>query len=233
MEDMINVLDYGYVRYVDHMGNDTAVVNAARVSYDKEVIEVSDSDVGLIKFLLREGHTSPFRHSAVQLEVYAPMMVARQWWKYHVSSAHLEGQNGWNESSRRYITEEPVFYVPDASGWRTKPANSKQGSGPSLNIADGLPLTSRVVRHFSNCLDLYDELLDIGIAPEQARIVLPAYSLYVRWRWTISLQGLLHFLDQRLAHDAQTEITEYAKAVHGLVEPLFPVVFEAYELEAN
>lgn len=226
---MVNCLDHGYVRYVDHMGSDTAVVNAARVSFDKEVDEFdNDRDAGLLRFLLRNGHTSPFRHSAVQLEVYAPLMIARQWWKYHVSSAHTESQNGWNESSRRYVTEEPTFYTPSASQWRTAPDNSKQGSGPATDPSIGLPLTSRVAEHYTTCLDLYDELMDIGIAPEQARLVLPAYAMYVRWRWTTSLQGLLHFLDQRLAHDAQHEITQYAQAVHDLVQPLFPATFTAY-----
>lgn len=109
----IKVLNEGYVRLVDHMGSDLTVANAARVSYAKQSFELSDRDIKLIKFLAREGHTSPFRHAITQFEVYAPLMVARQWWKYVVGSAHYEGTGdsleAWNESSRRYITEEPVF----------------------------------------------------------------------------------------------------------------------------
>ncbi len=124
----INVLDNGYVRLVDVLGNDLSVVNAARVSYDKEVEEFGPKDEKLIKFLIREGHTSPFRHAALTFEVYAPLFVARQWWKYAVASTHVDEQNGWNESSRRYITEAEEFYVPSASAWRSKPENSKQKS---------------------------------------------------------------------------------------------------------
>lgn len=109
----VKVLDEGYVRLVDHMGSDLTVVNAARVSYAKESSQLSERDIKLIKFLAGEGHTSPFRHAIAQFEVYAPLMVARQWWKYVVGSAHYEGTgdslDAWNESSRRYITEEPVF----------------------------------------------------------------------------------------------------------------------------
>ncbi|HID1463651.1 TPA: FAD-dependent thymidylate synthase [Staphylococcus aureus] len=130
--NIINVLDKGYVRLVNHMGSDLTVVNSARVSYAKESKELNDKDVKLIKFLAREGHTSPFRHVIAQYEVYAPLMVARQWWKYVIGSSHQEGTgdsfDAWNESSRRYITEEPTFYIPSSKEWRSKPKNSKQGS---------------------------------------------------------------------------------------------------------
>ena len=109
---MKNVLDKGYVRLVDVMGSDLSVVNSARVSYDKQVDELGDKDTGLIRFLAREGHTSPFRHASLQFEVYAPLMVARQWWKYIIGSSHQDNMAAWNESSRRYITEEPEFYDP-------------------------------------------------------------------------------------------------------------------------
>lgn len=225
----IDVLDKGYVRYVDSMGSDLSVVNAARVSHDKESRELTTGDRKLINFLVREDHTSPFRHAVMSYEVYAPLLVARQWWKYCVASTHTEDQQGWNESSRRYITEEPVFYVPGASEWRTAPENKKQGSGSAVNVSTGQPLTSRVTKHFDDCLALYEELInDLDVAPEQARIVLPAYSLYVRWRWTISLQGVLHFLNQRMPHDAQSEIRQYAKAVWDITQPQFEATFESF-----
>lgn len=228
----IDVLDHGYVRYVDSMGGDISVVNAARVSYDKEVEELTEKDIGLINFLLRYQHTSPFRHAVMSYEVYAPLLVARQWWKYCVASTHTEDQQGWNESSRRYITEEPVFYVPEPSKWRSIPENRKQGSGPNLNISVGHPLTSRVTKHFDDCLALYDELVnELDVAPEQARLVLPAYALYVRWRWTISLQGALHFLNQRMAGDAQKEIRQYAKAVMDITRPIFEHSIDAWDID--
>jgi len=92
------VLDNGYVRLVDTLGNDLSVINAARVSYDKESTELTDRDKGLMKFLIREGHTSPFRHAALTFEVYAPLFVARQWWKYAVASTHVDDQNGISSS---------------------------------------------------------------------------------------------------------------------------------------
>jgi thymidylate synthase (FAD) len=111
MNEMINVLDKGYVRLVNVMGSDLSVVNSARVSYDKESTELSEKDARLIRFLAREGHTSPFRHATLQFEMYAPLMVARQHWKYIVGSDHT--MDAWNESSRRYVTEEPAFYIPE------------------------------------------------------------------------------------------------------------------------
>ena len=125
MDLKIDVLDKGYVRLVDQLGSDLSVANAARVSYDKESTEMSDRDAKLIKFLWDEAHTSPFRHAAMTFEVYAPLVVARQWWKYAVASTHIDDQNGWNESSRRYITENEEFYIPNGTEWRSKPENSK------------------------------------------------------------------------------------------------------------
>jgi thymidylate synthase (FAD) len=144
MSNQINVLDEGYVRLVDTLGNDLSVVNAARVSYDKESYEFEPRDEKLLSFLVREGHTSPFRHAALTFEVYAPLFVARQWWKYAVSSTHVDDQNGWNESSRRYITEEEQFYVPLHDEWRSKPENSKQGSGEPVSESLGMVYTNKL-----------------------------------------------------------------------------------------
>lgn len=223
---MINVLDKGYVRLVDTLGDDLAIVNAARVSYDKESEGFDERDDKLIKFLLREGHTSPFRHAALTFEVYAPLMVARQWWKYAVASTHIDDQNGWNESSRRYITEKEEFYMP--AEWRSKPENSKQGSGEPLDACTADNFTKELIDFIDYGQALYNKALDQNVAPEQARLFLPAYGMYVRWRWTVSLQGVLTFLDQRLEHDAQKEIQEYAKAVKELTSNAFPRTIDIY-----
>jgi thymidylate synthase (FAD) len=223
----INVLDKGYVRLVDTLGNDLSVVNAARVSYDKEVAEFGKADERLINFLIREGHTSPFRHAALTFEVYAPLFVARQWWKYAVASTHVDEQNGWNESSRRYITEDEEFYVPSASAWRSKPENSKQGSGEPIHFSLGYHYTNKLNEFIEMGTQLYHEAMTDNIAPEIARLFLPAYGMYVRWRWTVSLQGVMTFLDQRLEHDAQKEIQEYALAVKDLSHEAFPETFKA------
>jgi thymidylate synthase (FAD) len=223
------VLDKGYVRYVDSLGSDLSVVNAARVSFDKESAKFDDRDDRLLKFLLREGHTSPLRHAALTFEVYAPLMVARQWWKYAVGSAHIDDQNGWNESSRRYVTENEEFYEDFI--WRTAPENSKQGSGgPAW---DQELWTERLKYMNETALNMYQVALKDGLAPEQARLFLPAYGMYVRWRWTISLDGVLHFLDQRLEHDAQKEIQDYATAVYAITEFLFPQTLGAWNENKN
>jgi thymidylate synthase (FAD) len=226
----IKVLDEGYVRLVDYMGNDLSAVNAARVSYDKEVDELSDKDKRLLAFLDREEHTSPFRHSALSFEVYAPLFVARQWWKYAVSSTHVDDQNGWNESSRRYITEDEQFYVPVEDQWRSKPENSKQGSGEPVDPNIGYKYFSELVNTIERGTRLYHEAIDEGIAPEQARLFLPAYGMYVRWRWTASFQAVAHFVKQRVEHDAQFEIQQYAVAVRDLTRVVFPDTMDAIGL---
>ncbi|MEK5234970.1 FAD-dependent thymidylate synthase [Paenibacillus sp. FSL L8-0470] len=226
----IEVLDKGYVRLVNHMGSDLTVVNAARVSYAKQSDALTEKDLRLIQFLAREGHTSPFRHAVIQYEIYAPLMVARQWWKYVIGSAHYEGTGdsleAWNESSRRYITEEPAFYTPAAGQWRSAPANSKQGSGDIVAWELGEKYTRELMNYVELGIQKYEAALADGICAEQARLFLPAYGLYVRWYWTASLQSVAHFLNQRLEHDAQKEIQDYAKAVLEIVKALFPVTID-------
>lgn len=201
------------------------------VLYDG-LVYCAEVSTGLL--LVRRNNTvhvsgnSPFRHAAVCYEVYAPLFVARQWWKYAVASTHIDDQNGWNESSRRYITEEPVFHIPGVGEWRMKPENSKQGSGDFFGQGMGAYFSKRLGEVIDISLREYESALQMGVAPEQARLFLAAYGMYVRWRWTTSVQGLLHFLSQRLNHDAQKEIQQYAQAVHDLTQPLFPVTFQAF-----
>jgi len=229
----IKVLDKGYVRLVDMLGDDLSIVNAARVSYDKESEEFSERDSKLLNFLVREEHTSPFRHAAMTFEVYAPLFVARQWWKYAVASSHVDDQNGWNESSRRYITESEEFYVPSPNHWRSKPENSKQGSGTPIDGDTGHELTNSLLKTIEDGVAKYQEAMDNGVAPEIARLFLPAYGMYVRWRWTVSLQGAMTFLSQRLPHDAQSEIREYADAVYELTELSFPETLKSFKIDPS
>ena len=229
--DMINILDKGYVRLVDTLGSDLTVVNAARVSYAKESKSLDEKDIKLIKFLAREDHTSPFRHAMLQFEIYAPLMVARQWWKYIVGSTHQEAigdsLNAWNESSRRYITEDARFYIPKKDQWRSIPENSKQGSGPNIEWELGEEYTKKLMDFTDKGLNLYREAMEDNICAEQARLFLPAYGLYVRWYWTASLQSVAHFIDQRIKSDAQKEIQDYAKAVLELSKKSYPVALES------
>jgi thymidylate synthase (FAD) len=224
----INVLDEGYVRLVDTLGNDASVVNAARVSYDKEIEVMDEKDERLMTWLWENEHTSPFRHAAMTFEVYAPLFVARQWWKYAVGSTHVDDQNGWNESSRRYITENEQFYVPLKNEWRSKPENSKQGSGEPVSDDIGYFYFGKLVDTIASGTDLYHAAIDDGIAPELARLFLPAYGMYVRWRWTASLHSVMHFIAQRVEHDAQKEIQDYAKAVKELVAEAFPTTTKIF-----
>ena len=221
----IDVLDKGYVRYVDHMGTDLSVVNAARVSFDKESMKFTDQDKRLIKFLAENEHSAPFRHAFVSLECYAPLMVARQWWKYVVGSDHT--MDAWNESSRRYVTEDVKFYIPHPGEWRSAPENKKQGSGDIVDTEIGMEMTQSLMDYCYDGEVRYEHAMNSGVCAEQARLFLPAYGMYIRWRWSTSLQSVCHFLNQRIAHDAQKEIQLYALAVNEIVRPLYPASIEA------
>lgn len=224
----INVLDKGYVRLEAITGKDLSTVNSAKVSYDKKSLEFTEKEKRLIRFLAKHGHTSPFRHAFVTFEVYAPLMIARQWWKYIIGSGHDETQQdpftAWNESSRRYITEEPEFYVVQPNEWREAAENSKQGSGELLPVETGRYLTQTLYNNYINGLNYYEMAIDEhNVAPEQARLFLPAYGLYVRWYWSASVQGVAHMLSQRLAKDSQKEFQQYARAVYDIMMEHFPV----------
>lgn len=223
------VLDKGYVRLVNSWGSELDVANSARVSYDKESAELTDKDIKLIQFLVRDKHDSTLRHCGFTFEVYAPLMIARQWYKHTVASTHVEDQLGWNESSRRYITENEEFYIPKGDQWRSKPENSKQGSGALLSSDIGGYYTNKLYDTVQASMKLYEEAMEAGIAPEQARLFLPAYGMYVRWRWTTSLNSVLHFLSLRLGHGAQSEIVDYANIVNDLVKEKFPITTSAWE----
>ena len=190
-ENKISVLDKGYVRLVDHMGSDLSVVNAARASFAKESENFSQNDAKLISFLARENHMSPFRHAFITFEFYAPLMVARQHWKYVVGSDHT--MDSWNESSRRYITQEPEFYLPTAEQWRLAAEDKKQGSAGLAGPWIGAVLTTELKELMEKCESLYNMAIDNGIAPEQARLFLPAYGMYLSYRWSCSLQSVALF----------------------------------------
>lgn len=220
--EKVEILNGGYVILQDHMGDDLSVVNSARVSYNRKQEELEEKDIGLIKFLAREGHTSPFRHATLQFEVYVPLFIARQHWKHIIGSGFQDPMVAWNESSRRYVTEENEFYIPNPMEWRSKPANSKQGSGVPVDIEIGDYYTKKLQEITKQGQTLYDMAMEQGIAPELARLFLPAYSMYVRYYWTASLQGVAHFLSLRLEQDAQKEIRDLAVAVHSLALEHYP-----------
>lgn len=226
------VLDHGYVRMEDSMGNDLTTVNAAKVSFDRRSDTFKERDQKLTNFLWKNGHTSPFRHSVMTFEVYAPMFVKNQWWKYVVGSMH-DPMQAWNESSRRYVTEEPEFYIPK---WRKAPENKKQGSDGFIDgvhhhsigpITNEQYLDAMMLHTIEDGVGRYEEAMAMGVAPEQARAFLPAYAMYVRWWWTCSLQGALHLIEQRSAPDAQWEFQQYASTLKYMVQLKFPVAVSA------
>lgn len=228
----IEVLDKGYVRLEAITGKDLSSVNSAKVSYDKKSVDFTEKEKKLISYLAKHGHTSPFRHAFVTFEAYAPLMIARQWWKYIIGSGHEEIEKGmqdpftaWNESSRRYVTEEPEFYIVQPHEWREAPqkGQSKQGSGRLFHTEAGRYYTHRLEKNYLAGLELYEHFLSEGICGEQARLALPAYGLYVRWYWSASVQGVAHLLNQRLASDSQHEFQQYARAIYDVMLEHFPV----------
>lgn len=224
-DNIVNVLNNGYVRLVDNMGSDLSVVNAARASFAKESTELDVKDARLIDYLARENHMSPFRHAFMTFEFKAPLMVARQHWKYVVGSDHT--MDSWNESSRRYITMDPEFYLPRSDEWRLAPEDKKQGSAGLADPFVGSMLTSELQRVIEQCEAIYNMALENGIAPEQARLFLPAYAMHVVYRWSCSLQSVCLFLVQRLEDTAQDEIRRYAEAVLSLIKDIYPVSIRA------
>lgn len=203
------------VEYVDHMGSDLSVVNAARVSFGKVSTEFSDKDTKLVSYLAKHNHWSPFAHTSVSLRIQAPIFVARQLVKHQVGLS-------WNEVSRRYVDDEPEFYVPEV--WRGKPVNAKQGSSGVVEDEEYYDGPLQTVIQVS--LNTYKELLDGGVAPEQARMVLPQNTM-TEWIWTGSLMAFARVCKQRLDSHAQQETQEVAKMIQDIVEPLFPHSWKA------
>lgn len=222
----IDVLNLGYVVMHDDgtMGSDLSIVNSARVSYNKRAEELTKDDEKLIKFLAREGHTSPFRHATMQFEVSCPLMVARQWWKYIVGAGFQDPMVAWNESSRRYITEANEYYVPEY--FRLAPENSKQGSGAPLDEELNEQWINTLIKHQHQSERLYMQAMNDGICAEQARIFLNAYGIYVKFYWTASLQGVAHLISQRTKPDAQKEFQEYANVIEKLALEQFPIALK-------
>ena len=208
----MRVLDKGFVELIDHMGSDLSVVNGARISMGKRKEVFDDKDAGLISYLAEHDHTSPFRIPHVVLHIKAPIFVMRQWMRYKAGS-------DFNEVSRRYIDNDPEFHAPVE--WRTQSKNVKQGSDGILAMADCIHADRVYRKACMESMDAYFDMLELGVAKEQARMVLPL-ALYTEVYWTASLQAVAHFLVQRLDPHAQWEIREYAKAVKDLILPLYP-----------
>lgn len=213
------------VEYVDHMGSDVNVVNAARVSFAKEVKEIDPAkDAKLIHYLAKHNHWSPLAHTSVSIRVKAPIFMARQFVKHQIGLV-------WNEESRRYIDDTPEFYLP--SVWRGRPVNAKQGSSDEV-IETGLfqssggemNITDMAKIFVEDALTMYEDLLAAGVAPEQARMMLPQNTM-TNWIWTGSLVAFARVCKLRLDSHAQAEAQELAQKIHDVVAPLYPISWEA------
>ena len=199
------------VTLIDHMGSDLTVVNAARVSFNKEAAVFTDKDIRLIKYLAKHKHWSPFAHCFVQFRIKAPVFVARQLVKHQIGLT-------WNEVSRRYVDDDPEFYHPDE--WRGRPENIKQGSSGKVR-------SNANVHYFNeSALRMYKQLLDEGVCPEQARMVLPQ-SMMTEWYWSGSLMAFARVCDQRLDEHSQLETSYIANDIDEHCYTLFPHSWEA------
>ena len=213
------------VDYIDHMGSDINVVNAARVSFAKEAKEFDlEKDSKLINYLAKHNHWSPLAHTSISIRVKAPIFMARQFVKHQIGLV-------WNEESRRYIDDEPEFYKPVI--WRGRPENVKQGSSDSevkilrWNDYEGDQYADNVYNNLiENCKYIYDNMLESGVAPEMARMVLPQ-SVMTNWIWTGSLVAFARVCKLRLDSHAQKEAQELAKKINDVVAPLYPVSWSA------
>ena len=232
----MKVLDKGYVQLIDHMGSDLTVCNAARVSFNKETKWCVDEDVvtrlaetgsqyhkedvralckddqKLIAYLAKHNHWTPFAHPQITLRIKAPVSIRTQFFKH--KQGFVE-----NEISRRYVSFEPEFYTPM---WRGKPTNgAKQGSDDFFSSREASEFNQAYEKSMDLAIDRYELLLSKGVAPEQARFVLPQ-AMYTEWYWTGSLASYSRFYKQRSEEHAQWEIREYAEVIGKIIEPLFP-----------
>ena len=224
----IKVLDHGHVQLVDYMGSDLSVVNAARVSFNKEsswdgeqhwsgnIIDkkLSEKDQKLIKYLAKHNHFTPFCHPQISVRIKCPIFVRAQLGKHQVGLV-------MNEVSRRYVTFDPEIYTPM---WRSAPTDgAKQGSSGAIEDMD---LCIKMRQEYdgvaNECIDLYNRLLADGVAPEQARSILPQ-GTYTEFVWTGSLYAFARVYNLRIDAHSQWEIQKYAEAINKIVEPLFPV----------
>jgi len=220
LDKKFKVLDKGFVRLVDYMGNDERIVQAARVSYGKGT-KTYRQDKGLINYLLRNEHTSPFEQVIFTFHVKLPIFVARQWIRHRTARV--------NEISGRYSVMKDEFYVPKFSDIAYQSKNNKQGRDKKpvpANLA--LKVLDILTQDYKKIYNDYEKLLDENIARELARVNLPL-SLYTEWYWQIDLHNLFHFLRLRLDAHAQKEIRSYAAVMHRIAKKVCPVACEAFE----
>lgn len=214
------VLDHGFVRVVDYMGDDFAIVQAARVSYGDGTKSVRD-DEGLIRYLMRHQHTTPFEMCEIKLHVKMPIFVARQWIRHRMANI--------NEISARYSILDKEFYVPEMEHIAVQSTDNKQGRDASLSGENAAIVQAYMKAGANNAFDDYAELIDdYDVARELARVGLPL-STYTQFYWKVDLHNLLNFLKLRMDSHAQYEIRAYASAIADFVVDWVPMAYKAFE----
>jgi thymidylate synthase (FAD) len=215
----IPVLDHGFVRLDDAMADDLSVVNGARVSFARHKAEMDDSDAGLIRFLMRERHGTPFEHNAFRFHIRAPIFVAREWFRHRVGS--------FNEFSMRYAKATDDFYVPEPEDVRSQVG--KPGAYSFEPVAEEIAETTREELRavYETAYTTYERLVELGVARELARAVLPV-GAYTEFYWTVNARALMNFLSLRNSETAQREIRMYAQACERFLEERMPVTYAAF-----
>ena len=218
-ENTIQVLDHGFVRLDDAMATDLSVVNGARVSFARHKSEMDESDEGLIRFLMRDRHGTPFEHNAFRFHVRAPLFVAREWFRHRVGS--------FNEFSLRYAKATDDFYVPAPEDVRSQVG--KPGAYSFEPVSDEVAETTRAKLQavYEMAYLAYEQMVELGVARELARCALPV-GAYTEFYWTINARSLMNFLSLRNAETAQREIRRYAEACERFLEQHMPVTYEAF-----
>ena len=221
--EAIPVLDHGFVRVVDYMGDDNAIVQAARVSYGQGTKHARD-DAGLIRYLMRHWHSTPFEMCEIKLHVKLPIFVARQWIRHRTANV--------NEYSARYSILDREFYIPAPDALAAQSSVNNQGRGAVLEGAEAQQVLETLKSGASRCYDEYEQMLSQdgqqGLARELARMNLPM-NIYTQWYWKTDLHNLMHFLRLRADAHAQYEIRVYADAICELVKACVPAAWAAFE----
>ena len=223
-----DVLDKGFIEVIDSLGDDLTVVNSARVSFGKRKTKFDKSDERLVRYLAKHKHYSPFRHLQVQFHVKAPEFVMRQWYKHVVgietTSNSSTKDHAWNEISGRYV-EYDEFYEPTI--YRKQSDDNKQASEGQFEGDDIKDVESNWKQAHSMSLTAYKNLIDSGMAKEQARCILPL-TLYTEVYWTGSFQAVMNFIELRNEKTAQIEIQEYARVLLNQMKEVFPKTTELW-----
>jgi thymidylate synthase (FAD) len=210
----------GFVECLETFGNDLTVVNAARVSFDKESLEFSEADDKLIRYLAKHNHTSPFFHPQIRFRIKMPIFVAREWYRHTIGFAR-------NEVSRRYVDTPPECWIPFPEEIRERDPRAKQGS-KSTPVEESERVHLLLANQTNAALKTYHELLEQGVAPEVARCILPQ-SMYTEFIETASLAAYARLCRLRLGADAQKEIRYYADAISKCLEENFPSSWKALQ----